>query len=156
MNVAHNSGCSFSPPTLGAPGRRYRTGPGSPAVLAASNTTWLDMMLLANQAHLRGPETRASTCEELLASTRRTHINQHTPPTSPRTATTTSCLAQCRPPQSNCNVHLLHWHQVHQGPVGLMDKALASGAGDSRFESWAGHISPRCWTHVCPPQQLKS
>ena len=24
-------------------------------------------------------------------------------------------------------------------PVGLMDKASASGAGDSRFESWAGH-----------------
>ena len=24
------------------------------------------------------------------------------------------------------------------GPVGLMDKASASGAGDSRFESWAG------------------
>ena len=23
-------------------------------------------------------------------------------------------------------------------PVGLMDKASASGAGDSRFESWAG------------------
>ena len=26
-----------------------------------------------------------------------------------------------------------------KGPVGLMDKASASGAGDSRFESWAGH-----------------
>ena len=26
-------------------------------------------------------------------------------------------------------------------PVGLMDKASASGAGDSRFESWAGHLS---------------
>ena len=25
-------------------------------------------------------------------------------------------------------------------PVGLMDKASASGAGDSRFESWAGHM----------------
>ena len=25
-------------------------------------------------------------------------------------------------------------------PVGLMDKASASGAGDSRFESWAGHF----------------
>ena len=25
------------------------------------------------------------------------------------------------------------------GPVGLMDKASASGAGDSRLESWAGH-----------------
>ena len=28
---------------------------------------------------------------------------------------------------------------VAQRPVGLMDKASASGAGDSRFESWAGH-----------------
>ena len=26
-------------------------------------------------------------------------------------------------------------------PVGLMDKASASGAGDSRFESWAGQFS---------------
>ena len=25
--------------------------------------------------------------------------------------------------------------------VGLMDKASASGAGDSRFESWADHVS---------------
>ena len=29
-------------------------------------------------------------------------------------------------------------------PVGLMDKASASGAGDSRFESWAGHLSFAC------------
>ena len=33
-------------------------------------------------------------------------------------------------------------------PVGLMDKASAPGAGDSRFESWAGqaiaHTSPCC------------
>ena len=28
-------------------------------------------------------------------------------------------------------------------PVGLMDKASASGAGDSRFESWAGQIALR-------------
>ena len=28
-------------------------------------------------------------------------------------------------------------------PVGLMDKASASGAGDSRFESWAGHTYVR-------------
>jgi hypothetical protein len=31
-------------------------------------------------------------------------------------------------------VYLRRW------PVGLMDKASASGAGDSRFESWAGHV----------------
>ena len=31
-------------------------------------------------------------------------------------------------------------HTTIQWPVGLMDKASASGAGDSRFESWAGHI----------------
>ena len=29
------------------------------------------------------------------------------------------------------------------GPVGLMDKASASGAGDSRFESCAGHVITR-------------
>ena len=29
---------------------------------------------------------------------------------------------------------LVYW------PVGLMDKASASGAGDSRFESWAGQL----------------
>ena len=29
------------------------------------------------------------------------------------------------------------------GPVGLMDKASASGARDSRFESWAGHVCQR-------------
>ena len=38
-------------------------------------------------------------------------------------------------------------------PVGLMDKASASGAGDSRFESWAGqnHYLPLevCGT-LCP------
>ena len=28
-----------------------------------------------------------------------------------------------------------------KGPAGLMDKASASGAGDSRFESWAGHAA---------------
>lgn len=28
---------------------------------------------------------------------------------------------------------------LNKWPVGLMDKASASGAGDSRFESWAGH-----------------
>ena len=30
------------------------------------------------------------------------------------------------------------WHFI-KWPVGPMDKASASGAGDSRFESWAGH-----------------
>ena len=34
----------------------------------------------------------------------------------------------------------IHW------PVGLMDKASASGAGDSRFESWAGHVAWCKWT----------
>ena len=28
---------------------------------------------------------------------------------------------------------------IGRGPVGLMDKASASGAGDSRSESWVGH-----------------
>ena len=36
-------------------------------------------------------------------------------------------------------------------PVGLMDKASASGAGDSRFESWAGHFFLfRHKVHGCP------
>jgi hypothetical protein len=35
---------------------------------------------------------------------------------------------------------LYRWHASCHWPVGLMDKASASGAGDSRFESWAGHI----------------
>ena len=35
----------------------------------------------------------------------------------------------------------VNWAQSVQNsrPVGLMDKASAPGAGDSRFESWAGH-----------------
>ena len=35
-------------------------------------------------------------------------------------------------------------------PVGLMDKASASGAGDSRFESWAGHLLAKtmCGQHL--------
>ena len=28
---------------------------------------------------------------------------------------------------------------IGRGPVGLMDKASASGAGDSRLETWVGH-----------------
>ena len=36
-------------------------------------------------------------------------------------------------------------------PVGLMDKVSASGAGDSRFESWAGHfVLFRHKMHGCP------
>lgn len=31
------------------------------------------------------------------------------------------------------------WLAFVNWPVGLMDKASASGAGDSRLESWAGH-----------------
>ena len=43
-------------------------------------------------------------------------------------------------------------------PVGLMDKASASGAGDSRFESWAGHclcVDTTCRVPLCP-QEHKS
>ena len=35
--------------------------------------------------------------------------------------------------------HMLPRSSTHR-PVGPMDKASASGAGDSRFESWAGHF----------------
>ena len=41
-------------------------------------------------------------------------------------------------------VVLFQW--VCQWPVGLMDKASASGAGDSRFESWAGQVG------ACSPE----
>ena len=34
-------------------------------------------------------------------------------------------------------------------PVGLMDKASASGAGDSRFESWAGHFVTMACLQSC-------
>ena len=34
------------------------------------------------------------------------------------------------------------WKNCVNWPVGLMDKASASGAGDSRFESWAGQAFP--------------
>ena len=30
--------------------------------------------------------------------------------------------------------------QSYRGPAGLVDKASASGAGDSRFEAWAGNL----------------
>ena len=43
-------------------------------------------------------------------------------------------------------------HQAHQWPVGLMDKASASGAGDSRFESWAGHIEDSPYSASAPPK----
>ena len=55
--------------------------------------------------------------------------------------------------------------QHHQGSVGLMDKASASGAGDSRFESWAGHLwalrmdgegeARNAWWRCLPPRWKK-
>ena len=35
-------------------------------------------------------------------------------------------------------------------PVGLMDKVSASGAGDSRLESWAGHFVKQRCAHAPP------
>ena len=50
-----------------------------------------------------------------------------------------------KPAQAMTACSLLVW------PVGLMDKASASGAGDSRFESWAGHLLRACRDDlVCP------
>ena len=40
---------------------------------------------------------------------------------------------------SDTVIHITVWS------VGLMDKASASGAGDSRFESWADHHHRRRW-----------
>ena len=54
---------------------------------------------------------------------------------------------------------------MYKWPVGLMDKASASGAGDSRFESWAGHftyerqamLAPRnCNPPCCPLLSMSS
>ena len=42
--------------------------------------------------------------------------------------------------------HNLMIRRFIRRPVGLMDKALASGAGDSRFESWAGQKH----AYLCP------
>lgn len=42
-----------------------------------------------------------------------------------------------------CRRHRRDAAGAFRGPVGLMDKASASGAGDSRFESWAGHCFRR-------------
>ena len=39
-------------------------------------------------------------------------------------------------------------------PVGLMDKASASGAGDSRLESWAGHFLEQCRMSAPHPCQI--
>lgn len=39
----------------------------------------------------------------------------------------------------------------HSRPVGLMDKASASGAGDSRFESWAGQFAGIRQACICNP-----
>ena len=36
-------------------------------------------------------------------------------------------------------IHIAFWS------VGLMDKASASGAGDSRFESWADQCTSQTW-----------
>ena len=39
----------------------------------------------------------------------------------------------------------------HSRPVGLMDKASASGAGESRFESWAGQFAGIRQVRICNP-----
>ena len=41
-------------------------------------------------------------------------------------------------------------------PVGLMDKASASGAGDSRFESWAGQTLPGARSRSSGSRRLRS
>ena len=40
-----------------------------------------------------------------------------------------------------------------QWPVGLTDKASASGAGDSRFEPWAGHCGFARYTEILDVSQ---
>ena len=53
-------------------------------------------------------------------------------------------------PKAELAVSAVLSHYLHRAnrPVGLMDKASASGAGDSRFESWAGHAALPPGRHV--------
>ena len=51
----------------------------------------------------------------------------------------------CHPDQQSCISNLGSNAASSARPVGLMDKASASGAGDSRFESWAGHTFCGRW-----------
>ena len=62
------------------------------------------------------------------------------------------------------DVEVVRHAAITSWPVGLMDKASASGAGDSRLECWAGHgrccharqhaaVQPAvCRTHAVLPQ----
>ena len=51
------------------------------------------------------------------------------------------------------HVEVVRHAAIISWPVGLMDKASASGDGDSRLESWAGHVQPAvCRTHAVLPQ----
>ena len=56
----------------------------------------------------------------------------------------------------NKHFQTLRYVMMNNWPVGLMDKASASGAGDSRFESWAGHFleqhQPGC--HACSIDEI--
>ena len=52
--------------------------------------------------------------------------------------------------------YLLIWGKLIRWPVGLMDKASASGAGDSRFESWAGQFDmPAAAAAQLPVRSIK-
>ena len=44
-----------------------------------------------------------------------------------------ACWPQCSDVEVVRHAAIISW------PAGLMDKASASGAGDSRLKSWAGH-----------------
>ena len=54
------------------------------------------------------------------------------------------------------DVEVVRHAAIISWPVGLMDKASASGAGDSRLESWAGHgrCCPRQAARCCPASRL--
>ena len=59
------------------------------------------------------------------------------PPSQPARPT---CRAKRCPRHVQSSVRKSNGNDVHSArPVGLMDKVSASGAGDSRFESWTGH-----------------
>ena len=69
--------------------------------------------------------------------------------------TTGVTIAHWASPHAGCDLGV-GWRFVGSWPVGLMDKASASGAGDSRLESWAGHgrCCPRQAARCCPASRL--
>ena len=68
--------------------------------------------------------------------------NRTTPRQPSRNARPPKTRARCAGvPVAPACAHKLTNELLHKRPVGLMDKTSAFGAGDSRFESWAGRAT---------------